>query len=141
MNKRAGAALGWALTAGIALVGCSPAAPATPGLTLEQTAWRAVGIETLVPVGGSEPTISFASGRLRGSGGCNTYSGTYALTGGSFDADSITATLRECEDRVSELERMFLRVLVSADTVTIDTEAGLVLAGPGGTVRFLPDAR
>ena len=141
MVKRTRWAFARAVLAGAEVMGCSAAPVATPTLSIEGTTWRAVGIETLVPVGGNEPTIAFAAGRLRGSGGCNTFAGDYTLTDGHLEIGDIKATLKRCEGRVQELEQMFLRVLVGAETVSVDAEVGLTLGGAGGTVRFRAASR
>jgi heat shock protein HslJ len=141
MVKRARWAFARAMLAGAMVAGCSATPVATPAVSIEGTTWRAVGIETLVPVGGNEPTIAFAGGRLRGSAGCNTFAGGYTLTDGHLDVGDVKATLKRCEGRVQELEQLFLRVLVGADTVSIDAEAGLTLGGAGGTVRFRAASR
>jgi heat shock protein HslJ len=136
MRKRAGRAIACTVVTGFIVLGCSAVPAALPGRTLEGTSWRAVSIDTVTTMVSNAPTLTFATGRLRGSGGCNTYSGTFSLQDGALDIDGLRATLKQCETSTSEMERQFMRALVSATTVAFEGDEGLVLDGTGGTVRF-----
>ena len=122
-------------------VACSTGAAATPGLTLEGRSWRAVDIASHPPVGGNEPTIAFMRDHIRGSGGCNTFSGSWTLTDGRLDVEGIRATLKACEGAIGDREREYLRALVSAERVAIEADGTLIVEGAGGALRFVVDDR
>ena len=99
-----------------------------PGLSsLAGTSWQATGInngkEAVVSEAGTEKvTATFrADGTLSGSGGCNTYSGTYTTAG----ADQITigalaATEMACEEPAMQIEQMYFTALANVATYQID---------------------
>src|SRR4051794_1654824 len=44
---------------------------------LERTSWSVLSAGGLAAVPGSNPTVAFRDGRVGGSGGCNSYGGSY----------------------------------------------------------------
>lgn len=139
MRDRATRTLACAAIAGAFVLGCSATASPAPQPVFEGTTWRAVAIASAPPVGGREPTLVLSAGRLKGSGGCNTFSGTYALADGHLDLAGIRATLRQCEGEIGDTEREYMRALVSADAFAFAPDGALELSGDGGTVRFVRD--
>ena len=99
-----------------------------PGLSsLAGTSWQATGInngkEAVVSQAGTEKvTATFGEdGTVSGSGGCNTYSGTYTTT----DPDGITigpvaATEMACPAPAMEIEGMYFAALGSVTTYQIE---------------------
>lgn len=100
----------------------------SPGLaSLAGTSWQATGInngkEAVVSQAGTEKvTATFGDdGTISGSGGCNTYSGTYATT----DPDGITIsalaiTEMACPEPAMEIEQMYVAALSSVTTYQLE---------------------
>ena len=139
MTHRMARTLACAGAAATFVLGCSTAAAPAVHPVLEGLTWRAVAIASMTPVGGREPTLVLSSGRIMGSGGCNTFSGTYALAKGQLDVAGIKATLRQCDRAIGDTEREYMRALVSAHNVGFGTDGALELSGDGGTLRFVQD--
>lgn len=110
--------------------------------TLAGTSWQATGInngkEAVVSQAGTEKvTAEFgADGTISGSGGCNTYSGTYSTT----DPDQLTigpvaATEMACPEPAMEIEQMYFAALgkvatyrIEGTTLTLRDSAGATQA-------------
>jgi heat shock protein HslJ len=96
---------------------------------LAGTAWQVTaynnGKQAVVSVTtGSTITIEFmADGRLRGSGGCNSFSGSYTSNAGQLAIGAVGATRRACAepDNVMAQEAAFLRAL---ETVALARREG-----------------
>ena len=111
--------------------------------TLTGTVWRVVSINGQPPVAGSEPTISFAASEVKGSAGCNSYSGGYAYdpSTGSISFAQMAMTAMACvEDRRNQVEAAFTKALGSAASASMDPQGRLILSGPGGEILLTVDA-
>jgi len=103
----------------------SPEGTPLPEIGLENTHWSLVSFgsagaeEALVE--GSTITLMLAAGQAGGSGGCNSYGGTYQVEGNSITFDAITSTLRACEDAgITEQEQRYFQALESASQYEVD---------------------
>jgi heat shock protein HslJ len=109
--------------------GGAPLASFEPQATgLAGTAWQVVayntghGAVTSVATGagaGARPTIEFdAAGGVRGSAGCNTYSGTWTETAGRLSLGPLRTTRMACPSPADAMQReaAFLAALQSAAT-------------------------
>jgi heat shock protein HslJ len=136
----------WLLIAALALaslaVACDAAIPAASGIGPAASAfvgprWTAIAIRGQAPVPGHEPAIQFTDGGVRGSGGCNGFSGGYRHDErtGAIAFDRLAMTAMGCLDpRVGQVEAAFSDVLVSADRVSLDADGRLHLTGPAGAI-------
>lgn len=100
----------------------------SPGLSsLAGTSWQATGInngaEAVVSQGGTENvTATFGTdGTITGSGGCNTYNGTFTTSG----ADQITitdvaSTMKACPEPAMQIEQQYFAALGNAATYQIE---------------------
>ncbi len=124
-----------------------PGSDATPAATpdaaapLAGTEWR---LATFGPPGGEAPpldeteiTLGFPDAEtVRGSAGCNTYSGTYELGDGSLAFDAFAATEMACPNTaVMEQESAFLQALGAATSFTLE-EGRLTLSGSDANLIF-----
>jgi heat shock protein HslJ len=100
------------------------APPDLPG-----TSWTLVdlaGVELAVPA----PSIAFgADGTVSGSGGCNTFNGTYTVDGSAISFGPLTTTRMACPDDVMSVEDAFLLALDGAAAWSIGGDGRLVLDG------------
>ena len=127
------------------LVACGGAPAAGPGenvaAELEGTEWRLAeyGPADAPVAARPEPpiTIKFeADGRIGGSGGCNSYGGTYELDGQSLKLGQIQSTLMACADAaVTQQESVYLAALGSATTLQRSGDE-LTMGYDGGQLRF-----
>jgi len=102
---------------------------------------------TAVPRGTVATAIFGADGSLTGSGGCNTYSGTYTTDGASLSISPLAATRLFCAD-TGEIEPAYLDALqaatgwaVDGGTLTISSTVDLVFgngSAPTGTLTGQP---
>ena len=134
------------LLLGLMLAACgfddpSPTAVDGHPATLAGTSWRVVSIAGLQAPVGSEPAIAFDATTAKGSGGCNTFSGTYRYErSGAISFGDLAMTAMAClEAPRNELEVAFLRTLGAVDSASVDARGLLVLSGPAGQI-LLADA-
>jgi heat shock protein HslJ len=94
-------------------------------ITLTGTTWSATGINTGTGavsslVAGTTVTAVFADdGTLSGNAGCNTYNGTYEVTGTKMTIGPLATTRMACEPDVSTQEANYLAALGRVTTYTI----------------------
>lgn len=116
---------GLVLTGGTAALTFTPQA-LTEALPLEGTAWTLTTIakpETEAissTIAGTRVTALFDAGTVSGSGGCNTYHGTYEASGTSLTFGPLAATRKMCEQDVSTQEHGYLAALDATASFTID---------------------
>ena len=114
---------------------------------LENTQWALVSFDETPVVQGSGITLLLAAGRVSGSGGCNTYSGTDRVEGSKISFDTVTSTKRACvnappteqEGRYFEALQTASEYMVEGDQlrITYDNGKGVLIfesARPGGAV-------
>ncbi len=116
---------GLVLTGGTAALTFTPQAP-TEALPLEGTAWTLTTIAkpdtqaVSSTIAGTRVTAQFDAGTVSGSGGCNTYHGTYEASGTSLTFGPLAATRKMCEQDVSTQEQGYLAALDATASFTID---------------------
>ena len=121
----------------LVLVGCGEPGGSTLPLALAGTPWRAVSVAGRSPVADREPTISFDADRVRGSGGCNQFGGSYSYVDGVLVFGELTMTLMGCPEPIGSIEAAFVATLTALKGATIDDSGRLVLNGPGGQVLLV----
>lgn len=106
------------------------ASAALPG-----TSWKVVSVAGTLADATSPPTMTFASdGTVSGTTGCNTYSGSYKLDGGSIKVGMLAMTLMLCDSPAGALEPAFAAALQGATTWAIAADGNLTLSGAGDIV-------
>jgi heat shock protein HslJ len=119
----------------------APAAPAgspgPPAAAIEGPTWTAIAVGGQLPVPGHEPSIQLDAGRVRGSGGCNGFSGGYRYDArtGRIAFDGLAMTAMGCLDpRVGPIETAFSGILAGADRLALDADGRLHVTGPAGEI-------
>ncbi len=141
---------------------CTPVAPApdasapattpTPSVDSDSTAasdplantsWQLVVFSTVdseTPVvAGSTITLQFsADSQAGGSGGCNTYRGSYQVEGSTIAFGEIISTLRACLDNsITEQEQRYLQALPAVDQFALtDGQLTLTSTSTGDGLTF-----
>ena len=109
-------------------------------VTLTGTTWSATGInngkEAVTSlVAGTMVTAQFSEdGTLSGNAGCNTYNGTYEVSGDSLTIGPLATTKKACEPDVNEQEANYLEALGRVTTYTIRGDQ-LELRDDGGALQ------
>ena len=134
------------------LVACATTEPSQPpaeSAALPGTEWALTSLAGETPMSGTQITLGFGDGSLDGSGGSNTYGGSYTATGDSLRLSDLYWTEMACmePEGVMEQELAYLTTLNTVASYQVDAgrlelydEAGtqLLVFGPQGT-EVAPD--
>ena len=112
------------------------------GDPLEGTSWRLVTLEGASLIPGTEITLTFEEGQVRGSSGCNTYGGSYEVDGDKITMSDLYMTEMACLDPegVMDQELEYLELLRDAQAFQID-EAELVIEAASDEVLVFARAQ
>ncbi len=77
-------------------------------------------------------TATFDAGAVGGSGGCNTYSGSYSVDGATIAFGPIASTLIACDDAIAGQEQAYFAALAEADSFAVS--GGTLTLSKGDTV-------
>ncbi len=100
--------------------GSSEETQALEGPTWVLTSWKAADgtmVDALTEV---TVTATFDSGRVGGSGGCNSYGGTYTVGDGTLKISEIVQTLMACEEPSMEQEGAFVAALEATTAYAVE---------------------
>ena len=120
---------------------------ATAAQTLTSSPWDVIsfnnGKQAVVSVNPAAPmtAVFSADGKVSGSSGCNTYSGSYQVDGNKIKIGPLATTRKMCEPAVMEQETQYLKALQSSATWSIfNGVLGMRTAQDAMSVNFLPGA-
>lgn len=109
------------LAIAISLVGCGKSIP------LEDTAWilesygEQGNLKAVLPDTEVTATFKSAEGQVAGSAGCNSYGGSYELSGNSLSIPGpLMSTMMTCGDQIDQQEQQYLAALQSAESFKIE---------------------
>jgi heat shock protein HslJ len=127
-------------TAACSAAGGSPKPAGGTGGTIEGVHWRrssfaVSGKMTDVPQG-AIVDATFASGRVSGSSGCNSYSGPAVVTGATIKIGPLASTMMACTGPGADVEQAYLPLLGAAASFTATADA-LTLFDAGGTQTLI----
>ena len=115
---------------------CMANVPAPKAQELPGTNWTLSALGGKSPLAGSNVTLSFASGRLQGTDGCNRYSGPYTASGSVLTVGpDVAATLMGCEPALMQQAGVFMQALMGSRNYHIDGNR-LELRTPDGTLAL-----
>jgi heat shock protein HslJ len=122
------------------LSACGTSSNLPGGDPLNGTAWSLASIDGSAPLTGTTQTAAFAAGKISGSGGCNSYGGSYSLDGSSIQIKDLVSTLIACTDPQGAMdqESAFLSGLGSAQSYELSTDKLQILTSDGKTLVFVP---
>ena len=132
-----------AIVALAAVLLVSLAACALPGLPtgdpLKGTSWRLVTLGGAGLIPGSQITATFEDGQVHGSAGCNSYGGSYQVSGDKLTMDAMFMTEMACMDPqgVMDQERQYLEMLGMAQTFKLSGGQLQVFSAGGEVLTFL----
>ena len=101
----------------LSLAACNGAG-STSSDPLDGTAWTLTAYRKTSPIPGTVITAAFEDGRVHGSAGCNSYSGSYQVSSDTITVSEIAITEMAClePEGVMEQETTFVQLLSEAQT-------------------------
>jgi len=124
------------MAAYLSLAACASAGSQAEG-ELTGKVWALDSLNGAAPVPGSTVTAEFTEdGKVGGSAGCNSYSGSYTVSGNSIEfTQSMASTMMACEELIMAQETAYFQALAAAksfamkgDQLTLTDAAGKALA-------------
>lgn len=110
----------------------APQPTAPPSVPLEGTVWTLQGT-----LPGTLITATFDQGAISGSGGCNTYSGSYLISGRSISIGALTVTSIFCSPEVMNQETAYLSSLQTVDEYEFEGNQLRLSGRTGDNIRLL----
>jgi heat shock protein HslJ len=109
--------------------------------SLENTLWKATeitGVQSVSTAAGASSTAKFADGKISGSGGVNSYSGTYTTgPGNAIQIGQPASTMMAGPDNLMAQETAYFAALQKAATYQVDSKNLTLLDKDGKTlVKF-----
>lgn len=108
---------------------------------LEGTSWVLLAYGNTNPIPGRNVTMMFEDGQVRGSGGCNSYSGPYQVHGDQITFDQVGMTLMACPEPLGlmEQETAFMQFLGAAQTFSLEKGQLKIFRSDGEALTFVPE--
>ncbi len=122
------------------LSACGGGAALPAGDPLSGTAWSLGSVDGAAPLTGTTQTLIFTDGKISGSGGCNSYGGTYSLDGDKIQIKDVFSTLMACMDPQGTMdqEASFFSSLGSAESYQLSKDSLQIRTTDGRTLDFVP---
>ena len=141
MKVRLGASLILLTMTILALAACSGPGSATSD-PLDGTSWVLIAYRKTRPIPGTTITAIFEDGQVRGSAGCNSYGGSYQVSGDTIAVSEISFTEMAClePEGVMDQETTFLEFLGDARTFRLGDGQLQILRSDGEALTFVPQA-
>jgi heat shock protein HslJ len=92
------------------------------------------------PISGTTITATFEDGQVSGSAGCNSYSGSYQVSGDTITVGAVAITEMAClePEGVMEQELLFVEFLTDAQTFRIADGQLQTFRPDGEALTFVP---
>ena len=123
----------------LALAACQGADSAASD-PLDGTSWVLMAYRKTRPISGTTITATFEDGRVHGSAGCNSYSGSYQVSGDTITVGAVAITEMAClePEGVMEQELLFVEFLTDAQTFRLADEQLQTFRPDGEALTFVP---
>jgi heat shock protein HslJ len=123
----------------LALAACQRVDSAA-GDPLDGTSWVLMAYRKTRPISGTTITATFEDGQVRGSAGCNSYSGSYQVSGDTITVGAVAITEMAClePEGVMDQELVFVEFLTDAQTFRLADGQLQVLRSDGEALTFVP---
>jgi len=105
---------------------------------LEGSSWQLTSYRKSGLIPDTLMTANFNGGEIRGTGGCNSYFGSYSINGTSLTINELGWTEMACLDPagVMEQEQVFMSLLSTADTFSYAGEILQIITDSGEYLIF-----
>jgi len=129
---------GLLLASALLLTACAGAASSAD--PLNGSSWVLFAYRKTSPIPGTTITASFEEGEIRGSGGCNSYFGSYSIEGSTLTIEGLGWTEMAClnPDGVMDQEQVVLGYLGDAETFELEDGRLIIHVGGNETLTFEP---
>ena len=123
----------------LALAACQRADSAA-GDPLDGTSGVLMAYRKTTPISGTTITATFEDGQVRGSAGCNSYSGSYQVSGDTITVGAVAITEMAClePEGVMEQELLFVEFLTDARTFRLADGQLQTFRPDGEALTFIP---
>ena len=123
----------------LALAACQRADSAASD-PLDGTSWVLMAYRKTSPISGTTITATFEDGQVRGSAGCNSYSGSYQVSGDTITVGAVAITEMAClePEGVMEQELLFVEFLTDAQTFRLADGQLQTFRSDGEALTFVP---
>lgn len=83
------------------------------GSDLDGTSWKLVTYRKNAPIPGTNPTLKFEDGQVSGNASCNSFGGSYTVSGGNISFGEMFWTAMACMDPegIMEQEADYMQML------------------------------
>lgn len=98
-----------------------------PPESLDGTSWTIVMMDQMPVLEGVPTALRFAEGRVSGSGGCNSISGSYTAKGGDLIFGELMATEMACAEKQMAQEAKLLSLLKGKVSTRYTVDGNLIL--------------
>jgi heat shock protein HslJ len=121
-------------------ISCGGGTPAAPSDPLAGTSWELIAYGKTSPIPGTTITASFEDGQVRGRAGCNSFSGSYQISGDTITMGALAITEMACLDPegVMEQEQIVMGFLQDAQTFRLTGGQLEILRSDGEALTFVP---
>jgi heat shock protein HslJ len=108
---------------------------------LDGTSWVLVSYDGTSPLPGTSITLSFADGEMKGSGGCNSYWGSYQVRGERISFGETAITLQACmePEGVLDQESAYMALLGDVENFVLENDQLILVGSDGKALRFEPE--
>lgn len=115
-------------------------------LSLEGPIWRLLAVaddngQLVMPVAGTEATVTFQGGDLGGNASCNTYFGAYTVDGNALTIEVGGMTMMMCPEPIMAQEMAFTARLQEAASYAITADQLQILNADGQVVLVFEELR
>ena len=123
----------------LALTACAAAGPGS-GDTLDGTSWELVSYGETKPIPGTTITAAFEDGEMNGSAGCNTYFGSYQVSGDKIRVGDMAMTEMAClePEGAMEQELVFAELMRGAQSFRLADGQLEIFGADGEALTFVP---
>ena len=123
----------------LALAACQGADSAA-GDPLDGTSWMLMAYRKTRPISGTTITATFEGGQVRGSAGCNSYGGSYQVSGDTITVGAIAITEMAClePEGLLDQELVFVEFLTYAQTFRVADGQLQISRSDGEALTFVP---
>jgi heat shock protein HslJ len=124
----------------LSLAACSGINPVKSD-PLEGTSWVLTAYRKSRPIPETSITATFEEGRVHGSAGCNSYSGSYQVGNGTIEVGAIAITEMAClgPEGIMEQETMFINeFLREAQTFQVTDDQLQIFRSDREALTFIP---
>jgi heat shock protein HslJ len=105
---------------------------------LDETIWKVVYMDNTPLLEETTLTIRFHKRKVKGSSGCNTFSGRYEVEEDSIKITDLELTTANCMNpKIMQQEKMFTGLLEQISQFTLSDEELTTITNIGDVVRFV----